>query len=173
MPRPPTSGPWPSCARRRSGSRACCAVVPPARVVPPSPARPGECCRGPSATRACRRPTATASTRSTATGACTTARTGPPPAVPRSTRPPTAASPPPTTARSTATNRLVLDHGILSGVGVASIYNHATKYVVRTGERVKRGQVIGYVGSTGWSTGCHLHFTVMVNGRTVDPRKWL
>ncbi|WP_158630604.1 M23 family metallopeptidase [Nocardioides daphniae] len=67
----------------------------------------------------------------------------------------------------------MLDHGILSGVGVASIYNHATKYVVRTGERVKRGQVIGYVGSTGWSTGCHLHFTVMVNGRTVDPRKWL
>ncbi|QCX26825.1 peptidoglycan DD-metalloendopeptidase family protein [Nocardioides jishulii] len=70
-------------------------------------------------------------------------------------------------------NRLVLDHGILSGVGVASVYNHATKYVVRTGQRVSRGQVIGYVGSTGWSTGCHLHFTVMVNGRTVDPRRWL
>src|SRR5690606_33322444 len=61
-------------------------------------------------------------------------------------------------------NRLVLDHGLLAGVGVASIYNHATHYTVRVGQRVKRGQVIGYVGSTGWSTGCHLHFTVMVNG---------
>ena len=70
-------------------------------------------------------------------------------------------------------NRLVLDHGLLAGVGVASIYNHATHYTVSAGQRVKRGQVIGYVGSTGWSTGCHLHFTVMVNGRTVDPRKWL
>lgn len=70
-------------------------------------------------------------------------------------------------------NRLVLDHGLLSGVGVASIYNHATHYTVRPGQTVKRGQVIGYVGSTGWSTGCHLHFTVMVNGKTVDPRNWL
>lgn len=70
-------------------------------------------------------------------------------------------------------NRLVLDHGILAGVGVASIYNHATRYTVRPGQRVKRGQIIGYVGSTGWSTGCHLHFTVMVNGKTVDPRQWL
>lgn len=70
-------------------------------------------------------------------------------------------------------NRLVLDHGVLSRVGVASVYNHATHYTVGVGSRVKRGQVIGYVGSTGWSTGCHLHFSVLVNGRTVDPRKWL
>ncbi|MBE7323780.1 peptidoglycan DD-metalloendopeptidase family protein [Nocardioides sp. Y6] len=70
-------------------------------------------------------------------------------------------------------NRLVLDHGLLAGVGVASIYNHATHYTVGVGQRVRRGQIIGYVGSTGWSTGCHLHFTVMVNGKTVDPRKWL
>lgn len=70
-------------------------------------------------------------------------------------------------------NRLVLDHGILAGVGLASIYNHATHYTVGVGQAVKRGQIIGYVGSTGWSTGCHLHFTVMVNGQTVDPRNWL
>ncbi len=70
-------------------------------------------------------------------------------------------------------NRLVLDHGTVKGVGLATIYNHATRYTVGTGARVSRGQVIGYSGSTGWSTGCHLHFTVMVNGTAVDPMNWL
>ena len=37
---------------------------------------------------------------------------------------------------------------------------------------VKRGEVIGYVGNTGWSTGCHLHFTVLENGKPADPMKW-
>jgi murein DD-endopeptidase MepM/ murein hydrolase activator NlpD len=69
-------------------------------------------------------------------------------------------------------NRLVLDYGFVRGVGLASIYNHATSYTVGVGQRVRRGQVIGYMGTTGWSTGCHLHFTVLVNGRTVDPVKW-
>lgn len=70
-------------------------------------------------------------------------------------------------------NRLFVDHGRLRGVNVSSNYNHATHYVVGVGERVKRGQLVGYVGSTGWSTGCHLHFTVRVNGSTDDPRNWL
>lgn len=70
-------------------------------------------------------------------------------------------------------NRLIIDHGFVRGVGLASIYNHATHYVVGVGDRVERGQVIGYVGSTGWSTGCHLHFTVMANGTAVDPMNWL
>jgi murein DD-endopeptidase MepM/ murein hydrolase activator NlpD len=70
-------------------------------------------------------------------------------------------------------NRLIVDHGIVRGVGLATIYNHATRYIVGVGQRVSRGQIIGYVGSTGWSTGCHLHFTVMVNGKAVDPMKWL
>ncbi|MGN0062870.1 MAG: peptidoglycan DD-metalloendopeptidase family protein [Nocardioides sp.] len=70
-------------------------------------------------------------------------------------------------------HRLVLDHGVLAGSSLASIYNHASSYTVGVGSRVKRGQVIGYMGNTGWSTGCHLHYTVMQNGRTVDPMKWL
>jgi murein DD-endopeptidase MepM/ murein hydrolase activator NlpD len=70
-------------------------------------------------------------------------------------------------------NRLVVDHGPLGGTSLASIYNHATRYTVGVGARVQRGQVIGYMGSTGWSTGCHLHYTVMANGRTVDPMKYL
>ncbi len=70
-------------------------------------------------------------------------------------------------------NRLILDHGALSGAGIASIYNHASSYTVGAGASVTRGQVIGYVGDTGWSTGCHLHFTVMANGTPVDPMNWL
>jgi murein DD-endopeptidase MepM/ murein hydrolase activator NlpD len=69
-------------------------------------------------------------------------------------------------------NRMVIGHGIVRGVSLATIYNHATSYTVSVGQQVQRGQVIGYVGSTGWSTGCHLHFTVMVNGKAVDPMGW-
>lgn len=69
-------------------------------------------------------------------------------------------------------NRLVIDHGVLAGKGMATIYNHASGYNVGVGDRVTEGQVIGYEGSTGWSTGCHLHFTVMANGRAVDPMNW-
>ncbi|KRF19387.1 hypothetical protein ASG90_20450 [Nocardioides sp. Soil797] len=70
-------------------------------------------------------------------------------------------------------NRLIIDHGHQRGVGLATIYNHATSYTVGVGAHVKRGQVIGYVGTTGWSTGCHLHFTVMANGSPVNPMNWL
>jgi murein DD-endopeptidase MepM/ murein hydrolase activator NlpD len=66
-------------------------------------------------------------------------------------------------------NRLIIDHGALAGAGVATIYNHASRYTVGTGTRVQRGEIVGYVGDTGWSTACHLHFTVMANGRAVNP----
>ena len=69
-------------------------------------------------------------------------------------------------------NRVIVDHGVKYGVGVASISNHLSGYAVSSGDHVERGQVIGYVGTTGWSTGCHLHFTVMENGTPVDPMKW-
>lgn len=70
-------------------------------------------------------------------------------------------------------NRLVVDHGLLGGKGVATIYNHASGYTVGNGDHVAEGQVLGYEGNTGWSTGCHLHFTVMANGKAVDPMNWL
>ncbi len=70
-------------------------------------------------------------------------------------------------------NRLYLNLGTINGKNVTVIYNHATGYRVSQGAQVARGDVIGYVGSTGWSTGCHLHFTVMVNGSPVDPMSWL
>lgn len=69
-------------------------------------------------------------------------------------------------------NYMIIDHGGRAGVGVASKYNHATSYTVSAGDRVTRGEVVGYVGSTGWSTGCHLHYSVLANGQYVDPMRW-
>jgi len=66
-------------------------------------------------------------------------------------------------------NRLYLNLGNYNGKNITVIYNHMSGYRVSTGEHVDRGETVGYVGTTGWSTGCHLHFTVMVNGETVDP----
>ncbi|GAA1502666.1 M23 family metallopeptidase [Nocardioides humi] len=70
-------------------------------------------------------------------------------------------------------NRLYLAIGKVNGADIVLVYNHLSKYAVGEGAKVKRGQVVGYSGSTGWSTGCHLHFIVMRNGDTVDPMTYL
>jgi murein DD-endopeptidase MepM/ murein hydrolase activator NlpD len=70
-------------------------------------------------------------------------------------------------------NRLYLDVGKVNGHNLTVVYNHATSYRVGVGDRVARGDIVGYVGSTGWSTGCHLHFTVLQDGTAVDPMKYL
>ncbi|WP_193604523.1 peptidoglycan DD-metalloendopeptidase family protein [Nocardioides dongkuii] len=70
-------------------------------------------------------------------------------------------------------NRLYLNVGRANGTFLTAVYNHATHYTVSPGQRVQRGQVVGYVGSTGWSTGCHLHFTILANGSAVNPANWL
>ncbi|GLY28394.1 peptidoglycan DD-metalloendopeptidase family protein [Kineosporia sp. NBRC 101731] len=69
-------------------------------------------------------------------------------------------------------NQIVVDHGRLRGAGVATSYNHLSRISVHSGQ-VSRGQLIGYSGTTGLSTGCHLHFEVWVNGGTTDPMGWL
>jgi murein DD-endopeptidase MepM/ murein hydrolase activator NlpD len=70
-------------------------------------------------------------------------------------------------------NRLYLSLGQINGKNVTAVYNHATGYRVGVGDHVRQGEIVGYVGSTGWSTGCHLHFTILVNGTAVDPMNWL
>lgn len=69
-------------------------------------------------------------------------------------------------------NQVVLDHGIQRGVPVSTSYNHMQSIAVNGGT-VRRGQVVGYEGTTGFSTGCHLHFEVYQNGSPVNPRGWL
>lgn len=70
-------------------------------------------------------------------------------------------------------NRVIVDHGFRRGAGLGTAYNHLSDFAVAVGEDVKRGDVVGYVGNTGYSTGCHLHFMVFENGATVDPMGWL
>ena len=60
----------------------------------------------------------------------------------------------------------------INGKNVTVIYNHLSAYRSSVGQSVSRGQVVGLIGTTGWSTGCHTHFTVMENGTPVDPMKW-
>jgi murein DD-endopeptidase MepM/ murein hydrolase activator NlpD len=62
-------------------------------------------------------------------------------------------------------NHIIIDHGF----GYETIYAHLDRFNVRVGQKVKRGDVIGFVGSTGLSTAPHLHYEVKVNGRNVDP----
>jgi murein DD-endopeptidase MepM/ murein hydrolase activator NlpD len=69
-------------------------------------------------------------------------------------------------------NRLILDLGRVRGHGVSVIYNHINSYRVHTGGVVRRGETLAYAGTTGWSTACHLHFTVMVDGKAQNPMNW-
>jgi murein DD-endopeptidase MepM/ murein hydrolase activator NlpD len=62
-------------------------------------------------------------------------------------------------------NMIVLDHGF----GISTKYGHLSRIAVSADQRVKRGDTIGYVGSTGRSTGVHLHYEIWMNGHLTDP----
>ncbi|RLD97804.1 MAG: M23 family peptidase, partial [Aquificota bacterium] len=65
-------------------------------------------------------------------------------------------------------NVVILDHGL----GLSSLYAHLSRYVVKKGDLVKKGQIIGYTGSTGLAGGDHLHFGVLLSGHPVNPVEW-
>ena len=66
-------------------------------------------------------------------------------------------------------NNVIINHGY----GYQTLYGHMSKFSVRPGQKVKRGDLIGSVGNTGTSTGPHLHYEVHFNGNAVDPIKML
>jgi murein DD-endopeptidase MepM/ murein hydrolase activator NlpD len=61
---------------------------------------------------------------------------------------------------------------VAHGGGLTSSYAHQTRMAVSVGQSVQRGQVIGYVGSTGLSTGPHLHFEARIGGAPYSPKGW-
>lgn len=66
-------------------------------------------------------------------------------------------------------NQIIMEHGRHQ----QTMYGHLDKSIVKPGQRVNQGDVIGYVGSTGLSTGPHLHWETWINGRPVNPMKFL
>lgn len=70
-------------------------------------------------------------------------------------------------------NFVVLDHGLYDGQRLTTMYAHQADLQVEVGDRVSKGEAIGTVGSTGLSTGPHLHFEVRLDGGTVDPAAFL
>jgi murein DD-endopeptidase MepM/ murein hydrolase activator NlpD len=69
--------------------------------------------------------------------------------------------------------RTVITHGVVDGVVLTTTYNHQSHLGVAVGDQVAEGQVIGLSGTTGFSTGCHLHFELYVNSTVVDSEPWL
>lgn len=66
-------------------------------------------------------------------------------------------------------NYVMIDHGN----GYTTSFSHMKKFVVRKGDRIERGQLIGYVGNTGRSTGPHLHYEIALDKKTINPIKFL
>lgn len=69
--------------------------------------------------------------------------------------------------------RVIVNNGIKRGQSVVTTYNHLSRFAKSKGAKVSRGEVIAYVGTSGYSTGCHLHFMVIADGRTTNPMSWV
>ena len=119
-------------------------------------------------TRTSRRASACASIRSSARRRCT-------PASISAARPAIRCAPPPTATSPSPAGKAATARWSRSTTATASStrYGHLSDIDVKVGQRVRAGQIVGKVGSTGRSTGPHLHYETRVNGDAVDPRKFL
>ncbi|TDD98085.1 M23 family metallopeptidase [Jiangella asiatica] len=70
-------------------------------------------------------------------------------------------------------NMVIVDHGLVNGQRLTTMYAHQADLIVGPGQRVEKGQYIGNIGSTGYSTGPHLHFEVRLDGQHTDPWPWV
>ncbi len=70
-------------------------------------------------------------------------------------------------------NQTLIDHGWYNGRSLMTSYSHQSRFGTHAGAHVSVGEIIGYVGMTGYATGCHLHFMVYRDGSTVDPIGYL
>lgn len=70
-------------------------------------------------------------------------------------------------------NTVMLNHGKINNINIVSLYGHMSKFNINVNDRVSAGQVIGFVGSTGVSTGPHCHFEIRENGKAVNPCKYI
>ncbi len=68
---------------------------------------------------------------------------------------------------------VILEHGIVNGKPITTLYAHMNSIAVSNGQRVSKGQTIGYEGTTGYSTGPHCHFEVRVNGQPNNPLNYI
>ncbi len=66
-------------------------------------------------------------------------------------------------------NAVVVSHGF----GISTRYGHMSRFAVRAGQKVRRGDALGYVGSTGRATSSHLHYEILLNGQTINPMRLL
>ena len=78
-----------------------------------------------------------------------------------------------TTYNQAAGNKLLISHGMHNGQLLTSSYHHLQGFALSVGANVAQGQTIGYVGTTGTSTGCHLHFETHLDGQKLDPRRFV
>ena len=68
---------------------------------------------------------------------------------------------------------VILDHGVINGQPITTLYAHMSSITVSNGQFVKKGQTVGREGSTGYSTGPHCHFEVRVNGKPTNPMNYI
>ncbi|MHB1063869.1 MAG: peptidoglycan DD-metalloendopeptidase family protein [Georgenia sp.] len=72
-------------------------------------------------------------------------------------------------ATGTSGNQVIVNNGLIDGQSTVTVYNHLSRFAVSPGQQVSQGQVIAYTGDTGKVTGCHVHFEVWKNGKSLDP----